>query len=407
MIVKFAFRNTLRNRRRSLLTVISMGTGFFLLCVMIAMTEGSYNNMIDLFTRDHTGHIQIHQGDYLNRPSLYKTIKKPDNLIRELETLPDVVSVAPRIFGPSLAYGKEKTFPANVIGIDPDRESKATHLKSKVKKGVYLTDKMDESGYFPAMLGYTLAKNLNLTVGDELVLISQGIDGSIANDIFLVTAIVGSDTSNERMNVYLSLSAMNTFLSTSDQVHELVIILKHQSLSENFAKELSQKFSDSGLDIQPWQVIESAFYNGMQTDKKGNYISLAVLIFIVSIGVLNSILMGTLERTHEFGVLRAIGTRPRMVFQLIMLESSILAFASCLFGLIFSLPVIYWLVHVGLSLPEPIDMGGIPFQALKGELNWFSVLTPAASIFISTFIVSIYPAARAAVISPLEALQAV
>jgi len=411
LIFKLAFRNILRNRRRSLLTLLSMGGGFFLLCLTLSMSEGSYSNIINIFTQDHTGHVQIHKDNYLERPSLYKTINHADALISKLEQQEDVIGVAPRIYGPSLAYGKNKTFPAQVIGIDPQREAKTTRLENKVKTGHYLTNQLSEDGYFPAMIGYSLAKNLHLSIGDELVLISQGIDGSIANDIFEITAIVGDASSYERMNVYISLSAMREFLSMQggekSQVHELAIILASQSQARSFALKTQQELGNSDLSVQPWQVVESSFYNSMQADKKGSYVSMGIIIFIVSIGVLNTILMGTLERTREFGVLKAIGTRPLAVFNLIMLESFVLAIISCLVGLAFALPVCVWLASSGILMPEPIDMGGIIFDTMLGEISWFVVLLPAVVVISSTLLVSFIPAIRAAKISPLKALQAV
>ncbi len=410
LILKLAFRNILRNRRRSILTLLSMGGGFFLLCLTLSMSEGSYSNIIDIFTQDHTGHVQIHKGDYLERPSLYKTITNADALMSQLESHSDVVGMAPRIYGPSLAYGKNKTFPAQVIGIDPLRESQTTRLKSKVKKGKYLTSNISETGYYPAMIGFSLANNLGLTIGDELVLISQGIDGSIANDIFEITAIIGDASSYEKMNVYITLPAMQEFLSMgtheNSQVHEIAIILENQSLAIDFSKRTQQQLADSGVTVEPWQVVESSFYNSMQADKKGSYVSMGIIIFIVSIGVLNTILMGTLERTREFGVLKAIGTRPLSVFSLIIVESFVLALISCLLGLVLSLPVCFWLASSGISMPEPIDMGGIIFDTMLGEVSWFVVVLPSVVVIASTLVVSLIPAIRAAKISPLQALQA-
>ena len=117
--------------------------------------------------------------------------------------------------------------------------------------------------------------------------------------------------------------------------------------------------------------------------------------------------MGTLERTREFGVLKAIGTRPETIFSMIMLESFLLAFASCILGFIFAMPLVYWLSTAGLSLAEPIDMGGIMFDSILAELTVFSVITPFAVIIGTTLLVSLIPAIRAAKISPLQALQAV
>jgi len=411
LILKLAFRNILRNRRRSLLTLLSMGGGFFLLCLTLSMSEGSYSNIINIFTQDHIGHVQIHKENYLERPSLFKTINHADVLISKLEQDESVIGVAPRIYGPSLAYGKNKTFPAQVIGIDPQREAKTTRLENKVKTGRYLTNKQNEDGYFPAMIGYSLAKNLHLSIGDELVLISQGIDGSIANDIFEITAIVGDASSYERMNVYISLSAMREFLSMQSgdksQIHDLAIILANQSQARDFALKTQLQLDNNKLSVQPWQVVESSFYNSMQADKKGSYVSMGIIIFIVSIGVLNTILMGTLERTREFGVLKAIGTKPLAVFNLIMLESFVLAIISCVIGLVLALPVCIWLASSGIPMPEPIDMGGIIFDTMLGEVSWFVVLLPSVVVISSTLLVSFIPAIRAAKISPLKALQAV
>lgn len=417
LLAKLAFRNVLRNRRRSILTLLSMGGGFFLLCLTLSLSEGSYSNIINIFTQDHTGHVQIHKENYLERPSLYKTINNADQVIAQLIKQQNVLAVAPRVYGPSLAYGKNKTFPAQVIGINPEKEAKTTRLASKVVQGKYLINhtvnydaEVKEKEYYPAMIGYSLAKNLQLTVGDELVLISQGFDGSIANDIFNVVAIVGNATSYERMNVYISVGAMREFISMQDshnKVHELVINLTNQDEARSFATQNQLIFNKEKLSVAPWQVVESSFYNSMQADKKGSYISMAVIIFIVAIGVLNTILMGTLERTREFGVLKAIGTRPATVFNLIMLESFVLAIMSCIAGLILALPVCYWLANNGIVMPEPIDMGGIVFDTMLGEVSWFVILVPTIVVISSTLMVSFIPAMRAAKISPLKALQAV
>jgi ABC-type lipoprotein release transport system permease subunit len=399
-----------------------MGGGFFLLCITLSMSEGSYSNIINIFTQDHTGHVQIHKDNYLERPSLYKTINNADAIISQLEQKVSVLGVAPRIYGPSLAYGKKKTFPAQVIGIDPKREAKTTRLKNKISTGRYLpsaeahqktyqtVNQLSNTDYYPAMIGFRLAKNLQLTVGDELVLISQGIDGSIANDIFEVIAIVGDASSYERMNVYISLLAMRAFLSMqgdNNQVHELAISLSNQNEAKIFATQTQVELDNKSLRVEPWQVVESSFYNSMQADKKGSYVSMAIIIFIVSIGVLNTILMGTLERTREFGVLKAVGTRPLSVFILIMLESFLLAIISCFIGLLLALPVCFWLANSGISMPEPIDMGGIIFDTMLGEVSWFVVLLPSTVVISSTLIVSFIPAIRAANISPIKALQAV
>ncbi|SES77735.1 ABC transporter permease [Thalassotalea agarivorans] len=403
MIVRLAFRNILRNKRRSILTLLSMSGGYFLLASMLSISEGSYNNMIDIFTQDHTGHVQIHKGNYLKRPSLYKTIDDPETILSSLQQNPNVISASPRLYGPSLAYGKNKTFPAQVVGIDPKLEANTTLLKHKVKQGKYLTYGANQDGYYPAMIGVTLAHNLGLGLGDELILISQGIDGSIANDIFIVDAIVGTSDSFERNNVYLSMEAMSQFLSTSNQVHEIAILLAHQKYARAFARDLQLP---EQLTVSPWQEVEESFYKSMEADKQGNYASQAIIMLLVSIGVLNTVLMSTMERTREFGVLKSIGTRPMTLFRLILLESFLLALFSCLIGFIFSAGLIFYLQTYGITLPDPIDMGGVLFDSLLGEFSLFVIGVPTLVVLGSTCFVSLIPAIRAARTVPVEAMQA-
>ncbi|WP_246034128.1 ABC transporter permease [Thalassotalea mangrovi] len=403
MLLKLALRNIFRNRRRSLLTLLSMSGGYFLLATMLSMSEGSYSHIINLFTQDHTGHVQVHHSDYLSRPSPYKTIDNLSLLLEQISQQDDVTSASPRIYAPALAFANDKTFPVQVIGIDPHLEARTTLLAQKVTQGSWLENSMTGQGLFTAMIGSSLAKNLHLGVGDELILISQGIDGSIANDIFSISAIVGTAESYERNNVYLSLLGANEFLSTNNQAHEIAIALENQSQARHFAANIDLP---PELTAAPWQKIEESFYKSMQVDKKGNYISLAVIMFLVSIGVLNTVLMGTMERTREFGVLKAIGTRSELVFMLILLESALLAIASCIVGLLLALLPITYLSRTGLLLPEPIDIGGVQFQVMLGEFSAFVLLLPAITVIASTVLVSLFPAYRAATTVPVQAMQA-
>lgn len=413
MIFRLAFRNVFRQRRRSLLTLLSMGGGYLLLCLSLSLSEGSYNHIIDVFTRDHTGHVQIHAEDYLLRPSVYKRIKSYDEVMERIKTEFDIDSIAPRLYSPALAYGENKTSPASVVGIDSILEANTSLLAQKIQQGSYFPEKVqvDEEGYYPAMMGYSLAQSLSLQVGEEIVLISQGVDGSIANDVFRIVAIVGTEDSHERMSVYLPMIVMREFLAMDEGVHELALTLSQLDDAENIAQKIQQLLRDQypqqELYAQPWQVVEQSFYNGMQADKQGNYVTMGIIMFIVSIGVLNTVLMSTLERTREFGVLKAIGTRPSILFRMIVLEASLLSIFGCVLGLVLALPVNGYFVLHGVVLDQGFDMGGILFDRLLGEFSWVTLGIPGLVVVGSTLLVSVIPALRAARISPVTALHSV
>lgn len=399
-----AFRNILRQKRRSLLTGLSMTGGYMLFVFSYSLLEGSYGNLIDIFTLDNTGHIQLHKDDYLDKPKIYKALQDRQDIEQVLAEHPKVMSYAPRVFSPALAYGTDKTAPAKVIGVDPEREPTVSRLKQKVSSGTFFDELPDSDGYFKAMIGHGLAISLKLEVGDELVLISQGADGSIANDIYVITAIIGNRTSFDRMAVYLPLQAAQLFLSMGADVHEYALLVKNRDHNLQIAEELARALP--GLTVSPWQDVEATFYRTMQSDKQANHFMLGLIVFIVFIGVLNTVLMSVLERTREFGVLRAIGARPASLIRLITLETSMLATVSVALGLLLVSPFIYWVTEVGFLIPEPVDMSGIEFQHMKGEFSVKVFLYPMLFILGTAIAISIPPGIRAARILPKEALGA-
>lgn len=399
---RIAIRNIFRQKRRSILTGLSMTGGYMLFVFSYSLLEGSYGNIIDIFTLDNTGHIQIHKADYLDKPKIYKSIRDRQTIETVLTETAAVASFTPRIFSPALAYGRDKTAPSRVIGVDVEREPGVSRLKNKVSDGEYFSGKPNADGYYQAMIGQGLANNLDLTTGDELVLISQGADGSIANDIFIINAIIGNKTSFDRMAVYLPLTAAQAFLSLGNDVHEYAMLVTDKHRNRKIAEELASRLP--AVTVSPWQEVEATFYRTMQSDKQGNHFMMGLIVFIVFIGVLNTVLMSVLERTREFGVLRAIGSRPSQLIRLITLETLLLALMSVSIGVVLVLPIIYWFSEFGILIPEPVDMSGIEFQHLRGEFSSGVFLLPMAFILITAIIISIPPGLRAARILPKDAM---
>ena len=375
-----------------------------MLCVLsFSLTEGSYSNVIKIFIEDHTGDIQIHSKDYLTRPKIHKNIDDKADVERVLNQSEFVRSYTKRVFSPGLAYAGDKNTPVKIVGIDPDLESDTSRLADKVKQGGYFNNQPNDDGYFRAMIGVSAATSLQLNIGDELILISQGADGSIANDIFIISAIVGSRSSWDSATVYLPLNAAHDFLTLYGKSHQYALVLNDSS--EVIAATQSIQAQLPAFSVSPWMVVEETFYKTMQADKEGNQFSLFIIVFIVFIGVLNTVLMSVLERTHEFGVLKAIGSRPATITVMILLETTLLAFLSVVVGIVLAIPIIYWFANVGFAMPEPIDMGGVAFQHMTGEFSLQIFLLPMLFILSFAIVVAILPGIRAARVLPTEAMR--
>ncbi|MGB1342841.1 MAG: ABC transporter permease [Pseudomonadales bacterium] len=384
------------------MTALSMAGGYMLFVFSMSLLEGSWSNVVDIFTLDHTGHIQVHKDDYAKRPKIHKTIENPAAVETTLKNHEDVTGWAPRVYSSALAYGGNKTSIAQIFGIDPELEPTVTRILQKVSAGQYFSDQPNADGYFPAMIGRGLANSLRLDVGDEIVLISSGADGSIANDIFIITAIIGNTTSFDRLGVFLPLTVAQEFLSIGGEVHEFALLARNKHDNEQLAVALQSLMPS--LNVSPWQQIEATFYRTMQSDKQGNYFTMALIVFIVFIGVLNTVLMSVLERTKEFGVLKSIGCRPSELVKLIFIETVMLASISISVGLALILPVIVWFTEVGIKLDISVDMGGVVFDTMKGDLSAYVVFMPMGFMLLTAALISLPPGLRAARILPRVAL---
>ncbi len=160
---------------------------------------------------------------------------------------------------------------------------------------------------------------------------------------------------------------MQAFLSLNNNVHEYALLIADISQVQMVSKDLQSKLSD--FVVSPWQVVEEVFFKSMEASYLGNWVFLVLVMIIVFIGVLNTISMSVLERTREFGVMKAIGFRGVGLVNLIFSETIMLTLLSLLLGILVAMPLIVWFSEVGYMYPEPMDMGGIEFQHLKGELS--------------------------------------
>lgn len=402
MLFKIAFRNVFRQKRRTILTGLTILGGFVLSALAIGISDGTYTSVIELFTRSRLGHIQIHAQGYLDKPSLYKTIDNFSEIGRRVQQLPGVASWTPRLYSAGLVAVGEKSAGVQIIGIDTEREIAATRFDRKIVAGRIFSQNATPE----AILGKVLAKVLQADVGDEIVVLSQAADGSIANALYRVAGISDSgDEFADRMAFYLPLPEAQELLALPQRVHEIVVIARDLEEVDELTEELRSTFAGPDLAIAPWQEFARSFYDAMKMDQQGTWISLFIILLIVAIGVLNTVLMSVLERTREYGVLKAVGTQPAQIFKLVLYEVNVITLVSVILGAACAVALNYWLSLRGIALPEPFTFAGVEFKAMYSEVNLRSLLIPTITVIVTANLVSLFPSVKAAHIEPARALR--
>lgn len=402
MILKIAFRNIFRQKRRTILTALAMIVGFMLSSVFIGWSDGIYSNIIDMFTRNRIGHIQVHQEGYLDRPSLYKNIADYASIGETIQNNDGVEAWSPRLYAAGLGSVGEKSTAVRVVGIDIMREQKATKFSQKVIEG----RPFEEIALNEAVIGKRLAKILKAEIGSDFVIFSQAADGSIANDLYKIVGIAESgDNITDRMTCYLNLAAAQELFVLDGRIHEFVVIVSNPNHVGSVTTTIEDTLKDTSLTVSPWQEIAKSFYNAMQTDKQGDAIGRFVIILIVAMGVLNTVLMSVLERTREYGLMRAVGTKPGQIFWLVLCEVVIIAIISIIIGAMIGTIINYLLSIYGITFSEGFTYGGMKFDKLHAEVNIRTLIIPAFTVMFSALLVSLYPAIKAARILPAKAMR--
>jgi putative ABC transport system permease protein len=402
IFIKIILRNITRQKRRSLLTAMIIVAGYLLLSMALSIAEGSYGFLIATFTKQKIGHIQVQKNGYNENPSIYKTIVNYKDLTTTINNEKSILSYSPRVKGAALAYGKKKSFPAEVTGVDILKEDKTTDLNISLKQPI---DLKKLTGKW-ALIGEKVAKNLEVKTGDNIILISQGKDGSIANDVFIIKGIFRGKQSMNAYSVFIDIvQAQNFYSIPTNEVHSLAFLLDSYKRAQSLTSKLNLNNKNKNITYLSWQQLEPEFYSSMQADKEGNNATIVIVLLIVFLSVLNTILMTTMERQREYALLRAIGSSPAALIFFISGEIFFLTLFSLAFALTLCAPIHYWLIEYGFVFSIPFEIGGMMFNRLTGEISFFTIIFPVLIIMLAAITASIWPIVKTLKTQPVEALR--
>ncbi len=405
-----AWRNLWRNPRRTLLTTAAIAFACLLLIFMLSWQFGSYEAMINSAVKIHTGHLHIQAKGYQADMNMHYVVPDPKAAGRAMASAPGVTAWTLRCNAFSLASSKERTYGVMVVGIDPEREAKVSTLAKTIRQGHYLK-KGDMSG---ALVGDLLAQNLQVKLGDELTLLGQGRDGSVAATVVKVAGIYSTGVDDmDRGTIHIGLKNFQSTYTMMGAVHQVVAVCG--SLDQvSGAKAYLASHMPPGTKTRPlvaldWEQLMPGLLQGIEMDLISGLIFYLILIIVVAFSILNTFLMSVLERMREFGVLLSIGTSPSRLSRMVLWESLALTLVGIGSGIVLGVAVTLYVQSVGMDFSgasEIMKSFGISGR-MYPHLNWISATAGPAAVLIITFLTALYPALKVRRIRPLEALNAV
>ena len=366
--------------------------------------DGMLDQTVLNATQLMTGEAQLHAPGYLADHSLFTTLADSQAILTSLGE--ESIGAAPRNYGYGLVSQGTKSAGALFWGVEPAMEKSTFELAAHLAQGSFLGPSAQKS----LVLGKKLARSLNAQVGSEIVVLVQAADGSLGNDLFTVAGIlrpVGEGA--DRSGAIMHMDDFRQLFVMPEGIHEIAVNTNARIPLATLAETLSRLAP--GAEVRTWRQLLPTLSDMIQLSGASMSLFGAIFFLAAGLGVMNTMLMATYERAHEFGLLKALGTSPWRIVRDITIEAWLLACVSTLFGVLLGFAASYALQQIGLdtsSLAGETTIGGVVFDPVwRAALSLDSFVQPVIIMWIVCVLAALYPAAMSARLDPAKSMHQV
>ncbi|MEP1093598.1 MAG: FtsX-like permease family protein [Cyclobacteriaceae bacterium] len=398
-----AWRNLWRNKKRTFITSASVVFAVLLAILLNSLKEGILVKMQENIVSFYTGAIQVHQNGYWDDQTIDNTFQNNQRILETIRTHENVDAITPRLESFALTASHENSRGSLIVGIDPARESLITKIDQKVVDGTFL-----ESQDKAAMITLGLSEYLKLGVGDTIIIIGQGFHGVSAAGKYPVKGIIDfvSPQLNKSM-VYLPLAESQQLFGAEDRLSALVVHVENIQDSELTSAQIGNILDDE-FEVMSWKILLPELDQIIEGERAENIIFLLVLYMLISFGIFGTILMMTMERKFEFGVLVAIGMKKLKLSSVVVFENILVSLLGAILGTLLSIPV------VGYFYNYPIKVTGDLKEAYENygfePIFYFSIepaifYSQTLVVLVIALVLSVYPMIKIQRLDPVTAMR--
>ncbi len=400
-LIKMAYRDLGRNRRRSLLSSLALGVGLALLLMMSAFVNGEINSTLDNTIRLQSGHLQIRAQTYDETKSSLTwedLVENPEQLVAQIAGLQQVKAVTPRLYASGIVSALNKSSGVRVVGIDPRSLANEPYSNGIISGEYLLAD--DRQGL---LIGQPLADKLGLAAGDQVQLSVNTSNGDVDEQQFTIRGIYSTETFGfDSATIFLPLEKAQAITQTENHASALFILLQDRDQTDDVVASLQS----SKLAVLTWTDLNELI---IQTESL--YDAYMNLLYIIILGItatviVNTLVMAVYERTREIGILSAIGMKSGRIMALFLAESVILAIGGIIMGLVLGVLAVAYLAKFGVYIGNMGVTGILIENRIYAELTLPDTLNLSLIALIITVLAGIYPAVLATRMEPVDALRA-
>ncbi|PWA08229.1 ABC transporter permease [Flavobacterium laiguense] len=403
MILKLIWRNLWRNSRRTLITVASIAFAVLFAILMKSFQNGVFKNLIKNVVGYYSGYVQIHQKGYWDEQVLDNSFVVESSLIPQLQQNANIKVIVPRLETFVLASKGNTSKGCLLVGTDPVNENKLTHLKDKLIKGSYF-----ENNEEAVLLAEGMAKRLEVSVNDTIVLFGQGFHGVMAAGKYKIKGIIhlAAPAMNDSF-VYLPLGATQYFLGAENRLTSISLGIDDSKNTNAIAKKVKSRIGQK-YEVMPWQELMPEISNHIKADSFSFYVFSGILYIIIGFGLFGTVLMMTAERKYEFGMLIAIGMKKSKLELVLLGETLFITLFGVILGIVLSLPLVIYLkenpIRFGGQMAKAYEQFG--FEALfPTDFDPNIFITQSLIVLAMAVLIGLYPLWHVSGLDPVKTMK--
>ena len=406
-LLRLAFRNLRRNKKRTAITVLAITGGLSLTVWANNLNHGMWTKMVRIGISTQAGHVVVQGKGYQDDPEVDLVVPDSDAVAAAMSAARPDATVLQRTWVQGILSSSANSMGVGVQAIQPDLEAQVSDLEEKLVEGEWL-EPGDDRGI---IIGATLAETLDVGIGKKVVLMGQGAD-DVSSRLFRVRGITrtGAAAFDARFAL-IDLSAARAFVGLPGTASQVSLHLEHVKDTEEALAAVEGALADAeGLEIMPWQEAASDIVAFTKRDRQTNNTMMFIIGLIVAIGILNTVLMSVMERMKEFGVMLSLGMGPGKMARLIAAEGLLIGIIGAVLGTALGALATWPTITHGLDytaiMGETIEMEGIAIDALLiAAWDWTSMTAYAIVAVLLAVIATLYPAWKASRLQPVEAMR--
>ena len=400
VVITLAWRNLWRNHRRTFIMLAAIGIGVWAMIFMTAFMRGMVNEMVRDGIRALPGHVQVHNPNFLDDPSIDNLIPAPSEAFTAALDRTGATWTS-RIKVPAVITSERDSRGVTLIGVDPEKESEISFVADDIVDGRFLESPEDRG----VIVGRKLLDTLETDLGKRVVVMTQDPENEIADRGFRIVGVFdASIESYEESLIFVGQKTLQQMLGIGDQVSEIAVMGDDYRNVEVLFAEVGSAV-DADAEAKPWYELDN--YLGTMLGVMDGFVLVWIIVIFLalSFGLVNTLVMAVFERIREIGLMLALGMKPRMILGQILVESFFLLVMGLAIGNVLGV-VSVEMLDGGIDLSgvaEGMEMFGAS-SVLYPELTIADMMTANVIVVVLGFIASLSPAWRASRLDPIRAI---